>query len=298
MAHGDGPGRGGRVRPLLRRLLLDVTPLRVSRDYRLLWTGTFISALGSQFARVGLYVQVFALTGSPAAVGLLGVSGLVGNIAGTFVGGSFIDAHDRRAVIVWTQIGHVLVAGALVGTALVDHPSLLVLHGANALMWMLAAINMPARQASVPRLVGEELMPSAVALSQMQWQVTGIVGPALAGLLIAATGPGWAYAVDLVSYTGMLVAALAMRPLPPEPDDEGPTVGTAAVAEGFRYVARHRLLQSTFVIDLIAMIFGMPAALFPVLALTQFDRGPEVVGAALRGPRGGRARAGAASRDR
>ena len=87
--------------------LLDITPLRVSRDYRLLWTGTFISALGSQFARVGLYVQVYALTGSPAAVGLLGLSGLAGNIAGTFVGGSFIDAHDRRTVIVWTQVGHV-----------------------------------------------------------------------------------------------------------------------------------------------------------------------------------------------
>ena len=160
-----------------------------------------------------------------------------------------------------------------------------MLHVANALTWMLAAINMPARQASVPRLVGDELMPSAVALSQMQWQVTGIVGPAFAGLLIGATGAvGWAYAVDLVSYGGMLIAALAMQPLPPEPDDAGPTVGPRAVAEGFRYVVHHRLLQSTFVIDLIAMIFGMPAALFPVLAATQFDRGPEVVGLLFAAP--------------
>ena len=285
MTDDDGPGRDGRVRSRLRRLLLDITPLRVSRDYRLLWTGTFISALGSQFARVGLYVQVYDLTGSPAAVGLLGLSGLAGNIAGTLVGGSFIDAHDRRSVIVWTQLGHVLVASVLVATALVPSPSLAVLHVANALTWMLAAINMPARQASVPRLVGDDLMPSAVALSQMQWQVTGIVGPAFAGLLIGATGAvGWAYAVDLVSYGGMLIAALAMQPLPPEPDDAGPTVGPRAVAEGFRYVIHHRLLQSTFVIDLIAMIFGMPAALFPVLAATQFDRGPEVVGLLFAAP--------------
>jgi MFS family permease len=287
MSHDDdGSGPDGRVRSRFRRLLLDVTPLRVSHDYRLLWTGTFISALGSQFARVGLYVQVYALTGSPAAVGLLGLSGLAGNIAGTFVGGSFIDAHDRRTVIVWTQLGHVVVAAVLVATALVPSPSLAVLHLANAFTWMLAAINMPARQASVPRLVGDDLMPSAVALSQMQWQVTGIVGPALAGLLIAATGDnvGWAYAVDLVSYGGMLIAALAMQPLPPEPDDAGPTVGPRAVAEGFRYVAHHRLLQSTFVIDLIAMIFGMPAALFPVLAATQFDRGPGVVGLLFAAP--------------
>ena len=286
MSHDDGSGPDGKVRSRFRRLLLDVTPLRVSHDYRLLWTGTFISALGSQFARVGLYVQVYALTGSPAAVGLLGLSGLAGNIAGTFVGGSFIDAHDRRTVIVWTQLGHVVVAAVLVATALVPSPSLAVLHLANAFTWMLAAINMPARQASVPRLVGDDLMPSAVALSQMQWQVTGIVGPALAGLLIAATGDnvGWAYAVDLVSYGGMLIAALAMQPLPPEPDDAGPTVGPRAVAEGFRYVAHHRLLQSTFVIDLIAMIFGMPAALFPVFAATQFDRGPEVVGLLFAAP--------------
>ena len=179
-ADDDGPGHDGRVRSRLRRLLLDITPLRVSRDYRLLWTGTFISALGSQFARVGLYVQVFALTGSPAAVGLLGLSGLAGNIAGTFVGGSFIDAHDRRSGHRVDPGGHVLVAAVLVADrAGRRSPSLAVLHVANALTWMLAAINMPARQASVPRLVGDDLMPAAVALSQMQWQVTGIVGSRL-----------------------------------------------------------------------------------------------------------------------
>ncbi|MGZ8580021.1 MAG: MFS transporter [Actinomycetota bacterium] len=280
----DAPDRDGRVRRRLRRLLLDLTPLRVSRDYRLLWTGSFVSALGSQFARVGLYVQVFALTGSPAAVGLLGLSGLIGSVAGTFVGGSFIDAHDRRSVIVWTQIGHVVVAGVLVATALEPEPPIAVLHAANALTWLLAAINMPARQASVPRLVGDELMPQAVALSQMQFQVTGIVGPALAGVLIAATGPGWAYAVDLVSYAGMLIAAVAMKPLPPLASDGAPSVGGRAVIEGFRYVVHHRLIQSTFVIDLVAMIFGMPAALFPVLAVSQFDRGEAVVGLLFAAP--------------
>ena len=80
----------------LRRIAIDVTPLRVSHDFRLLWTGSLISALGTQFTRVGLYIQVYALTGSPAQVGLLGVSALAGNVAGTFIGGSFIDAHDRR----------------------------------------------------------------------------------------------------------------------------------------------------------------------------------------------------------
>ncbi|HEY5905041.1 MAG: MFS transporter [Actinomycetota bacterium] len=281
----DPPDGDGRRRPRLRRHLLDLTPLRVSRDYRLLWTGSFVSAFGSQFARVGLYVQVFALTGSPAAVGLLGLSGLFGSVAGAFVGGSFIDARDRRSVIVWTQVGHVLVAGVLVASALVPEPSIAVLHLANALTWLLAAINMPARQASVPRLVGDELMPQAVALSQMQFQVTGILGPALAGVLIAATGsPGWAYVVDLVSYAAMLIAAVAMKPLPPLVGDDAPSVGGRAVVEGFRYVVHHRLIQSTFVIDLVAMVFGMPAALFPVLAVSQFDRGEAVVGLLFAAP--------------
>src|SRR6266566_3945203 len=223
----------------LRRIAIDVTPLRVSHDFRLLWTGSLISALGSQFVRVGLYIQVYALTASPAQVGLLGVSALVGNVAGTFVGGSFIDAHDRRLVLVWTQVGHVAVSGWLV----------------------------------------------AVAINQVLWQTTGIVGPALAGVLIARTSPTSAYAVDLVSYLGLLLAAIAMRPLPPlpSPDGERP-VGVRAVREGLRYVGHHRLIRSTFVIDLIAMIFGMPAALFPVLAVEQFHRGPEVVGLLFAAP--------------
>ena len=107
----------------LRRIAIDVTPLRVSRDFRLLWTGSLISALGSQFVRVGLYIQVYALTGSPAQVGLLGVSALAGNVAGTFIGGSFIDAHDRRRVLIWTQVGHVAVSGWLVAGAIGGHPT-------------------------------------------------------------------------------------------------------------------------------------------------------------------------------
>jgi hypothetical protein len=269
----------------LRRIAIDVTPLRVSHDFRLLWTGSFISALGSQFVRVGLYVQVYALTGSPAQVGLVGVSALVGNVAGTFIGGSFIDAHDRRGVLIWTQVGHMAVSGVLVTGAIGGHPTLLLLHAANLLTWGLGAIDGAARQAATPRLVGTDLMPSAVALNQVLWQITGIIGPALAGVLIGRTSPTAAYAVDLVSYAGLLIAAIAMRPLPPlpSPDGERP-VGVRAIREGLSYVGHHRLIQSTFVIDLIAMIFGMPAALFPVLAVEQFHRGPAVVGLLFAAP--------------
>jgi MFS family permease len=281
----DGPGRSGRVRSRLGRVAIDLTPLRVSRDFRWLWSGTFVSALGSQFARVGLYWQVYDLTGSPAAVGLLGLSGLAGNVTGTLVGGSFIDAHDRRTVMIWTQVAHIAVAAVLVAGAVAGDPPLLLLHTANAFTWFLAAIDFPARQAAIPRLIGAERMPSAMALNQVLWQTTGIVGPAVAGLLIAATDPAWAYAADLVSYVGLLVAALAIRPLPPEPSVDGErAVGARAVADGFRFAAADRLIQSTFAIDLVAMIFGMPSALFPILASTQFDRGPEVAGLLFAAP--------------
>jgi MFS family permease len=269
----------------LRRLAIDLTPLRAARDFRLLWGGAVVSALGSQFARVGLYVQVFSLTGSPAAVGLLGLSGLAGSLAGVFIGASFIDRHDRRSTLLWTQLAAMGVASALVIGALSGHPPLWLLHVANAATWFLAAIHGPARQASIPRLLASDQVPAAVALNQAGWQVASIVGPALAGLLIQATSPAAAYAVDAATYTVAFGAALAMRPLPPE--TASVERGAKAVATGLRFLGENRLLQSTFVIDLVAMIFGSPQALFPVIAVTQLHRGPEVVGLLFAAPAAG-----------
>ncbi len=269
----------------LRRLAIDITPLRASRDFRLLWSGSVVSAMGSQFARVGLYVQVFSLTGSPAAVGLLGLSGLAGSFAGVFVGASFIDRHDRRTTLLWSQLAAMGVAIALVLGAMSGHPPLWLLHLANAATWLLAAIHGPARQASIPRLLTEDQVPAAVALNQAGWQVASIVGPALAGVLIAAAGPEAAYAVDAATYTVGFLAALALRSLPPEAAvvDRG----AKAVATGFRFLGENRLLQSTFVVDLVAMIFGSPQALFPVIAVQQLHRGPEVVGLLFAAPAAG-----------
>ena len=265
------------------RLAIDVSPLRVSGQFRLLWSGSVVSAMGSQFARVGLYVQVYALTGSPAAVGLLGVSGLIGSLAGVVVGSAFIDRHDRRVTLIWTELAAVGVSGVLFAGALAGDPPLWLLHAANAGTWFLAAIHGPARQAAIPRLLSDDEVPAAVALNQAGWQVSSIAGPALAGLLIGATGStAAAYGVDVVSYVVGLVAAILLRPLPP--DRVITERGTAAIAEGLRYLKNHRLLQSTFVIDLVAMIFGNPAALFPVIAVQQLHRGPEAVGLLFAAP--------------
>jgi MFS family permease len=265
----------------LRRLAIDVTPLR-SRQFRLLWSGSVVSAMGSQFARVGLYVQVYALTASAAAVGLLGVSGLVGSLAGVAVGSAFIDRYDRRTTLVWTQIASMGVAGGLFLGALSGHPSLWLLHAANLCAWFLAAIHGPARQAAIPRLLPDEQIPAASALNQAGWQIGSIVGPALAGIVIAMFGTAWAYGVDFLSYGFSLLVALLLAPIPL--GEEIVERGIAAIAEGLRYLRNHRLLQSTFVIDLVAMIFGSPQALYPVIAVQQLHRGPEVVGLLFAAP--------------
>jgi MFS family permease len=273
------PGRGSR----LRRIAIDLTPLKVSRDYRLLWGGGFISELGYQFARIAIYVQVTELTGSAAAVGLVGLFGLVGIFTGTLIGGSFIDAHDRRRTLMGAQVAHTVSSAMLLAGALYGHPPVWLIYVASALHALVSSIDTPTRSAMTPRLVGKDLVPSAVALSQVLWQTVGIVGPAVAGVLIARVGFGAAYAVDLVTYGALFFAALMMRPMPPEVDPDRVT-GWPAVKEGFGYVRRNRLIQATFVIDLIAMIFGMPQALFTFLAISQFHRGLEIVGLLFAAP--------------
>ena len=273
------PARGSR----LRRIAIDLTPLRVSRDYRLLWGGGFISELGYQFARIAIYVQVTELTGSAAAVGLVGLTGLAGVFAGTLIGGSFIDAHDRRRTLMWAQVAHTVGAAMLLGGAIHGHPPVWLIYLAGMLHSLVSSIDAPTRNAMTPRLVGKDLIPSALALSQVLWQTVAIVGPAVAGVLIVRYGFGAAYAIDLVTYGALFLAALMMRPMPPEHDPER-TIGWAAVKEGFGYVRRNRLIRATFVIDLIAMIFGMPQALFAFLALSQFDRGPKIVGLLFAAP--------------
>jgi MFS family permease len=270
-------------RSRLRRIALDLTPLRVSRDFRLLWGGGFISELGSQFARIAIYVQVTELTGSAAAVGVVGLTGLVGIFLGTLVGGSFIDAHDRRRTLMLAQVAHTASSAILLGGAIYGHPPVWLIYLASALHAFVSSIDSPTRSAMTPRLVGKGLMPSAVALNQVLWQTVGIVGSGVGGLLIARFGFGTAYAIDLATYGALFFAAFLMRPMPPE-REPGSATGWAAVKEGFAFVRRNRLIQSTFVIDLIAMIFGMPQALFTFLAITQFHRGPGVVGLLFAAP--------------
>ena len=274
-----------RVGTLARRIAVDIRPLRTVRDYRLLWFAEVISGAGHQVAIVAMFFQVYDLTGSAAAVGLIGLAQFVPLVLTSIGGGFIVDAVDRRKLLIASQIGFAIAAGILLGGTLAERPPLWLIYTAGGLTAAFSGIDSPTRSAMIPRLVGRELFPAAVALNQVMWQTTSIVGPAIGGIVIAKLGLPWAYGIDLVTYGATLGAAILMRPMPPSHDEsEEPAGGWGAVKEGFRYLKGRRVIQSTFVIDLIAMILGMPRALFAILAVTQFHRGAEVVGLLFAAP--------------
>jgi MFS family permease len=277
------PRRGSGLKGQVRRLAIDITPLRASKDFRRIWIGLLVSELGFQFTLVATYVQVTRLTDSAAAVGLIGFVGFAGLVVGSLGGATFLDAFDRRTILIWSQVGHIAAAAMLLAGALQGDPPVGLIYGAVAVFAAVSAVDAPTRSAMVPRLVGRELVPAALALGQVVWQLTGLVGPAAAGVVIAGAGLPWAYGIDLVTYGAMLLAALLILPMPPE-RGEGASTGWAAVKEGYRYLRGRRVLQSTFVIDMIAMVFGMPRALFAILAAEQFHAGAVVTGMLFAAP--------------
>ncbi len=275
-----------------RLLAVDVTPLRTSRDFRLLWIGELVSETGSQMALVAVYVQVFALTNSVAAVGLVGLVQLVPLALGALVGGPIIDVHDRRRLLFVAQGVQVGASAVLLAGALLDRPPLAMVYLGAALVAGGGGFSLSIRSAMTPNLVGAGQLPSALALNQVLFHTTLIVGPAIGGLVIDQVGFAWAYGIDLLSFAATIAACLLMRPQVPARSGPGDSVGSgrgpaargpiargwAQTTAGFRYLRGRPVLQSIFTVDLVAMVFGMPRALFPVLAVVEFDGGAQIVG--------------------
>ena len=273
----------GDRRSRLRGLAIDLTPLRTSRDFRLIWMGLLITSAGSQFTLVAVFVQVRDLTGSAAAVGATGLAYLFGLIGGSLGGGAILDAWDRRRLLMAAQVGLATGSTILLTGAIAGRPPLWVVYAGLIVLAASSAIDGPTRSAMTPRLVGPPLVPAAQALNQVVWNTAGLFGPALAGVVVAGPGFTAAYAIDLVSIVCMFVAATLVRPMPPLASDHTDT-GLRAIRDGFSFARRHRLIMSTFVIDLIAMIFGLPRALFPFLVVEQFHRSREAIGLLFAAP--------------
>ena len=260
----------------MRRLLVDVSPLRDRPDYRLLFTGTLISTLGSQLTVVAIPFQVYRQTHSSFQVGAVSLAQLVPLIVGSLVGGSVGDAVDRRSIMWMTGLALALTSGVLAVNASVAHPALWLVYAVSAVAAGLIGVSNSARAASSATLVGPRHQSSAAALSQIVFQVGTIVGPAVAGILIATVGLSWAYGVDAVTYVVSVAFLRAMAPIPPVPGATRP--GLASVAEGVRFLRGNHPLQGIYIIDLNAMVFGMPRALFPALALGPLHAGVRGLG--------------------
>jgi MFS family permease len=265
------------ARGALRRLAVDLTPLRASRDLRLLIAGNVVSGLGTQAALVALPYQLYTQTGSPFLTGLLGAAELVPLVAMALVGGALADRLDRRRVLLLDQVALVACAGALAALAFAGDPPVPVLYLLGGLLAGFGAVQNVTRSAIIPNLVAPERLRSALALSFGLFALTLVVGPALAGVLIGILGVGAAYTVDAVSCLAMVAAVLAMAPQPPHHDDSALPV-TRSIAEGLRFVRGNQALMGSFVIDLVAMTFGMPRALFPVLSVSVYGAGAEGTG--------------------
>ena len=256
--------RGGRARRVFQAMALDVTPLRESREFRLLFAGQAVSFFGTMMTFVALPVQVYRLTGSTLATGLLGVAEFVPIFLMAFVGGALADAVDRRRMVWLTEA--LLAAGTLllVFNSLLAEPRVWVLFVCAALFAALNGLQRPSLDALVPRLVPAEQVPAAAALRSMGVTVSMIGGPALGGLLVSTAGPALTYSIDFLTFAASLAALWAMRAVPPPAGADSPSLRT--VVEGLRYARSRPELLGTYLIDINAMFFGMPLALFPAVA--------------------------------
>ncbi|MCA2214530.1 MFS transporter [Jidongwangia harbinensis] len=266
-----------------RRLGLDLTPLRTSRDYRLVFIGGSISGFGSFITYVTIPFQVAEITADPLMVGLLGVCELVPLLIMAFVGGALADFLDRRLLVRGAEFAQTALCGVLLLNALSDEPHLWLLYVVAALTASVDGLQRPALEAMVPRLVRPEEIPATMALRSLSMQIAQLGGPALAGVLIATIDLEWVYAFDLVTFAVSLLCLTLVRAVPPPPDADRPSL--RSVVTGLKYARSRPELLGTYLVDINAMFFGMPQALYPFLA-TQLG-GPKVLGLLYAAPAAG-----------
>lgn len=273
---------GSRFRRFTARHLVDVSPLRESREYRWLYAGLATAWLGRQLTVVAVPYQVYQLTGSTLAVGLLGAAQFLPLLVTSVVGGAVADAVDRRRLLVFGQIALAATAAGLMWNARLDAPLLWPLYVLSGLNAAISAVDSPTRAAVLPTLVGRDLLPSAFALNQTLGNVAKAVGPALGGAMIATAGLPWTFGLEMALFSAGALAMVRIRPLPPE--GGGRRVGIASIVEGFAFLKGSKLLQANFAIDLNAMVFGMPRALFPAFGAEILGGGAAVVGLLYAAP--------------
>lgn len=249
----------------LKNLAVDITPLKVSRDYRLLFFGQLISFFGTMMTFIVVPVQMYQLTNSSLYVGLLGVAEFVPMFFLAFLGGALADTVDRRKILRITEVGQTITVIILLINAMLPNPSIWVLFLVVALHAGLAGLQRPSFEALIPKIVPLDLMPAVASLNALRFEIGFIVAPILGGLIIANFGASTAYLIDLITFVASLAAVWMISTVPPPVKKRA---SFESVKDGFRYAMSRQELIGTYVIDMNAMFFGMPRALFPALAVS------------------------------
>jgi MFS family permease len=270
------PDTSPRARRGVGGVLVDTGPLRRHPGFRRLWTGQLIASLGSQLTVVAVAYQTYRLTGSTAMVGLVSLSGLVPLLAGSVLGGPAVDAWDRRKVLLVTQVLLAVGAAGLAINATLGHPRLWPMFACTAEAALFQSVDWAARRASLRQLVPAAELPAALSVQSAAFQATLVVGPAAAGLLIAHVGFALVYWLNVICFGAAFLTVARLPALRPE--GGGERAGLASLIGGIRYLKSSGPLAGAFLIDLGAMVFGMPRALFPVMAVTVYNGGATTVG--------------------
>ena len=254
-------------------MFADTRPLR-NPHFRRLWTANIVTMIGAQLTVVAVPAQIYALTSSSGMVGLTGLFGLVPLVVFGLWGGALADVFDRRTLLMVTTAGMIATSAAFWGLAATRVDNVWALLGVFAVQQGFFAVNQPTRSAVLPRILPDAELPAASALNMTVMQAGAIAGPLVGGALIPLVGFSWLYLIDTVCLFATLWAVVKLPPLPIA-GVRVATPGLHAVVDGLAYLRRHPVLLTSFLVDLIAMIFGMPRALFPEIAHVDFGGPPE-----------------------
>ena len=259
-----------------RRLFADTRPLKVPA-FRRLWTAYVVANVGQMMTSVAVALEIWNLTRSSLAVGLVGVCQFVPLVLLGLYGGALSDVLDRRLLGLWASVGLMLASALLLLHGLSGSKSTAWIYGAVVLQSCCFALGNPARQAMIPRLIGRELLPAANALSMVSFNTGMTVGPLIGAAVIASTGHTWSvYAIDVLAFSGVVYAMSRLPAMPPLGENQQRrTLGIAGVFDGLRFLAGKQNLQVSLLIDIIAMVLGMPRALFPAIAANWYGAGTD-----------------------
>ena len=269
----------------MARLLVDTGPLRRFQAFRRLWTGYVFRQLGAELTATAVIYQTYVLTHSNLDVGLVSLAQLGPAFFVPLVSGAITDAvKDRRTVLVVSALLIGVTTAGLAVNASASHPALWVVYVCAAVIQGLNGVDSPARAAIVPQIVDRESLVAANALQQLLWQLSSMIGPGIAGVLIAATHGNIAlvYWIDVASTALALQAVVRLPAL--RPTGGGRRFSLGSIAEGFRFLRGKQVIQGTFWADWLATVLGEPVSLFPYMALVRFHGGPRAFGLLTAAP--------------